>query len=88
MIPLLAEIERMLLREWDPIGVRDAPGAADEYDGYAFRLFIMLKSRASEDDVARYLDWAQSENMGLELTARHNRRIAVKIMALQAAGEE
>ena len=57
MIPLLADIERILLREWDPIGVRDVPGAEDEYDGYAFRIFTMLKSHAPEADVG--------ENMGL-----------------------
>jgi hypothetical protein len=80
MIPALAEIERILLREWDPIGVQHAPGAVDEYDGYAFRIFLMLKSKASEADVARYLDWAQSENMGLSPTADRNHAIAAKIM--------
>jgi hypothetical protein len=83
VITLLAEIERTLLREWDPIGVRDAPGAEDEYDAYAFRIFTMLKSQASEADVARYLGWAQHEHMELPLAADRNRAIAAKIMSLQ-----
>lgn len=83
MIPLLDDIKRILLREWDPIGVRDYPGAEDEYDSYAFRIFTGLKSRAIEDDVARYLDWAQTENMGLPLTADANRKIAARIVALE-----
>ncbi len=27
-------IRQVLLREWDPIGVRDVAEAQDEYDGY------------------------------------------------------
>jgi hypothetical protein len=29
-----AAIRRILMSEWDPIGVNDTPEAADEYDGY------------------------------------------------------
>lgn len=83
MIPALAEIERILLLDWDPIGVGDAPGAQDEYDGYALQIYIMLKSGASEADVARYLDWAQSEHMDLPLNSDRNRSIASRIMRTQ-----
>ena len=31
---LLDEIQKILLREWDPIGIQDIPEAQDEYDSY------------------------------------------------------
>jgi hypothetical protein len=83
MIARLEEIKRILLHEWDPIGVRDAAGAVDEYDRYAFRIFAT--GQPSADDIAFYLDWLQSEHMGLPLTAGHNRAIAVRIAGLRDA---
>ena len=85
MIPRLAEIQRILLHEWDPIGVADSPDAADEYDSYAFQIFTMLKSRAAEADIARYLDRVQSEHMALPPTPDHNRRIAAAVARLDGA---
>jgi hypothetical protein len=85
VIPALAEIQRILLREWDPIGVRDAPGAVDEYDRYAFDLYVALQSkpRPNTDDIAAYLDQLQTEHIGLDLTSEHNRRIAGMIAGLR-----
>ena len=84
MIPLLSEIQRTLLHEWDPIGVRDAPSASDEYDRYAFEIFVMLQGRtpASAHEIAACLNRIQSEHMGLDLTAAHNEEVAALIAAL------
>jgi hypothetical protein len=43
---LLAEIERVLLRAWDPIGIQDDPSAADEYDSYAAQIYLMMRGYA------------------------------------------
>ena len=84
MIPLLAEIQRILLREWDPIGVQDSPEAVDEYDSYAFQIFVMLQtpSRPSVQEIAAYLNGVQTEHMELNLTRDHNERVAGTIAAL------
>jgi hypothetical protein len=59
-------VREVLLRDWDPIGIRDADGPRDEYDEYAGRLTSMLLHDATDrEDLARYLIWAQSEQMGL-----------------------
>ena len=84
MIALLAEIERILLREWDPIGVQDFAGVSDEYDSYAFQIYVMLKARtpASVHEIAAYLNGVQTEHMGLALTASHNEAVAEAILRM------
>lgn len=84
VIPMLAEIERILLREWDPIGVDGIPEAADEYDRYAFGLYVMLHShpRPSIDEIEAYLGQVQTERMTLDLTPDLNHRAAAMIAAL------
>jgi hypothetical protein len=84
VIPLLAAIERILLQEWDPIGVAGIPEAADEYHSYAFELYVMLTSpaRSTIDQIEAYLARAQSERMGLDLTPDRNHRAAVRIANL------
>ena len=37
-------IRRLLMEEWDPIGVKGIPEAADEYDSYRGAVAGMLRS--------------------------------------------
>jgi hypothetical protein len=60
-----AAIRRILMSEWDPIGVNDTPEAADEYDGYIGSVLDLLNAKASSDDVAAYLRKVETERMGL-----------------------
>jgi hypothetical protein len=60
------EIRRVFLRAWDPIGVRNAPNAQDEYDGYIGRIYELLVGGAPDKEVIDYLFWAVHEHMGLE----------------------
>jgi hypothetical protein len=82
--PMLAEIGRILLREWDPIGVDGIPEAADEYDRYAIELYATLQSptRPSIHEIEAYLGRVQTERMALELTPERNHRAAVMIANL------
>lgn len=84
MIPELEALKRLLLHEWDPIGIRDCEGAQDEYDSYAFELFTMLSSGADVDQVASYLDGIEAEHMALRLRAERNRAVAVRAVAIHA----
>ena len=64
MISRLDEIRRILWEDWDPIGVNQS-GPNDEYDSYAFQVFAMLNEGSGETQVADYLKWAATGNMGL-----------------------
>lgn len=85
MTPALVEIQRLLLEEWDPIGVSGIPEAADEYDRYAFQLYAMLQAptRPSVQEIGAYLGRVQTEWIGLDLTPDKNHRVARKIAGLQ-----
>jgi hypothetical protein len=82
MMPELEEIKRLLWEEWDPIGVNETDCPDDEYDGYAFQVFSKLKGGTTLQDVEAYLEWAETENMGLSSSSGRNRLIAQKIIDL------
>ena len=59
-------IRKIMLTEWDPIGVSDISAAQDEYDVYADTVTGMLANQtASIDAIAQYLFEIATEHMGL-----------------------
>jgi len=80
-----ALIREVLMREWDPIGVRDTAKAQDEYDSYVEDIRVMLAhGGASTDDLAHRLAEIVVHEMGLELTNEHQRRCMATAKALIA----
>jgi hypothetical protein len=70
-----ARIREIFMREWDPIGVSDAPEAADEYDSYVAEAYVMLMDRrAAAEDLASYLFQIATQHMGLSATEDLARR--------------
>jgi hypothetical protein len=59
-----AAIARVLLQDWDPIGIQDVPEAQDEYDGYVGGVYRLLATGASPQEVAAHLSTIESEAMG------------------------
>jgi hypothetical protein len=62
-------IREILLREWDPIGVRDIPEAQDEYDGYVGGVYRLLANGASVEEIAAHLASIQRDSMGISSDA-------------------
>jgi hypothetical protein len=60
------EIRRVLLDDWDPIGIKDEPNAQDEYDGYIGRLYELLVENATDAELSNYLYWVAHDRMGFE----------------------
>lgn len=58
-------IREALLKEWDPIGVKDIPEAHGEYSGYVGELYELLTSGAAEKEIFEYLWRTETEQMGL-----------------------
>jgi hypothetical protein len=54
-------IRRILLEEWDPLGVGDNPNLADEYDSYIPEIAQLVSSGSSSDRVAQYLRQIESD---------------------------
>jgi hypothetical protein len=72
-------VRRLLLREWDPIGIYGV-GPEDEYDEYAVKLCAMLMDgEANEAELANFMFRAATEPMGLaagERLEERSRRVA------------
>jgi len=60
-----AEIGRILLKDWDPIGVADEPEAQDEYESYVYGVLTLLLGAASEDEIVEHLFLIETERMGM-----------------------
>jgi hypothetical protein len=65
-----ARIRDILMRDWDPIGVQNIPGAPeDEYDAYVHGVRALLaESQVSQEKIAAYLLDIQSRKMFLRVT--------------------
>jgi hypothetical protein len=63
-------IRRVLLDEWDPIGVRDDPDEQDAYDGYALAIYGLLARGATDEQLTEYLSDAAAIWMEREPVAK------------------
>lgn len=63
-------IRRVLMAEWDPIGVSDIPEAADEYDSYIGGVYELLEGGASEGDIGAYLREIEVERLEMVDSSR------------------
>jgi catechol 2,3-dioxygenase-like lactoylglutathione lyase family enzyme len=85
-------IHRILLKEWDPIGVADVPEAQDEYDQYINQVYGMLIRHEPKHKLRDFLWWAVTKNMGLIGNRRHTEQIVEHLLSvreeMQARGHE
>jgi hypothetical protein len=61
-----AQIGRVLLRSWDPVGVRGAPEDAKERDAYVGGVYRLLVDGARAPDISRHLVGIETEQLGFE----------------------
>ena len=59
-------VHRVLLHEWDPLGVADVPEAHDEYDTYVNGITSLLVRGEAKEKLIAYLWTVETENMGLD----------------------
>jgi hypothetical protein len=86
---LFAVIREVLIRDWDPLGLSDAPGAPDDYDNIAREVHAILTGpEASAERIAAFLRWAEREQMGLQRRPGEATAAAARIMALKGEGNE
>jgi len=76
-------IREALLRAWDPLGVADAPEAAEEYDAYVPAIYRMLNLRADAEQLADYLGRVQTEAMRLPASVDTLESVAEELLALK-----
>jgi hypothetical protein len=69
-----ADVRRILMDEWDPIGVRGIPEAADEYDSYVGVVGRLLREGADADALRAYLTDVRESRMGFGASAQAEAR--------------
>jgi hypothetical protein len=80
---LFARIREVLLKDWDPMGLSDAPGTPDDYDAVARELHALVTDRSTTvERVAAYLRWVEREQMGLQRRPGMATGAAERVMAL------
>ena len=80
---LFALIREVLIRDWDPMGLSDAPGTPDDYDAVARELHALVTDPATTAErVAAYLRWVEREQMGLQRRPGRATGTAERLMAL------
>jgi hypothetical protein len=76
-------IRRILLREWDPIGVADVQEAQDEYDSYVGRIHGILIRHEPRRKLVDHLWWIETDNMGLAGNRQRTEAIADRLLELR-----
>jgi hypothetical protein len=56
-------IRRILLNEWDPIGIRDTAECQDEYDRYIGGIYRLLARGATDLEIVDHLYQIESQQM-------------------------
>lgn len=60
-----SKIRRVLMGEWDPIGVNGVPEATDEYDRYIGGIYGLIQRQASDREISDHLRGLGIEKMGM-----------------------
>jgi hypothetical protein len=76
-------IRRILLREWDPIGVADIAEAQDEYDSYVGKIHGMLIRHEPRHKLVDHLRLIETDNMGLAGNRQRTEAIADRFLELR-----
>jgi hypothetical protein len=81
---LARQIRKVLMADWDPIGLSAIPGAPeDEYDAYVPAIERMLRQNATATDIADYLDRIVTETMELSAKSDASRKAADALVAIK-----
>jgi hypothetical protein len=75
-------IREILLRNWDPIGIRDVAEARDEYDTYIPGIYGRLIHRSPEQELFDHLWQIETEQMGLSGDRTKTQQAARKLLLL------
>jgi hypothetical protein len=62
------ELRELLMKYWDPIGVKGIPEASAEYDSYLGPLAEKLRKGTDAHGISEYLSEIQTERMELSTT--------------------
>ncbi|HEU0217901.1 MAG TPA: hypothetical protein VFQ90_14680 [Stellaceae bacterium] len=69
-------VAKVLLTEWDPIGIKDVPSVRNEYNSYVAGIVNIILSNRSESELAEHLVELETNEMGLRGERDRAERVA------------
>jgi hypothetical protein len=78
------ELRALLMEQWDPVGVRGEPAAADEYDSYLGVIGRLLREGASAESIAQHLATVEHDWMGFETSVGQLLPVGEQVIAWYA----
>ena len=78
-------IRKVLMVDWDPIGVRGVPQAIDEYDSYIGRIYRILVGNGAIDEIVDCLECIEREEICVSTSEQVRRRVAEKLSAFKVS---
>ena len=78
-------LDRLLFRQWDPIGVYGNDGLEDEYRAYLPGFWELVRLGSPDAEVVEYLAIIERDRIEFETSDEHRLDIARKAAALVAA---
>lgn len=75
-------IRLVLLVDWDPVGIFGIRQAEDEYDSYVEGVFELLRTGATDKQIAAHLLSLQSQHMGMSPHCSNLRQVTQKLRGL------
>jgi hypothetical protein len=80
-------IRKIFIEVWDPIRVMDDPEwPRDEYDGYIGRVFELLVTGGSDQEIIEYLLWA-TDRMGLDASRASLQTVTAALRTIEWNGK-
>jgi hypothetical protein len=74
------QIDEILWKDWDPIGVNDVSEARDEYHSYVWKVVDFKLKNVDSEVIAQYLFQIETGHMGLTGNLENCRRVSQIIM--------
>ena len=75
-------IEKILLHDWDPIGIAHEPRAQDEYRNYALEIATLFERGGNSRDMAELLLKIERDMMGLNGDTERADRVAQNLLSI------
>ncbi len=84
---IMTDIRRILIDDWDPIGIRGV-GPDDEYDSYIGGLYRLLTKNPNENEIVEHLYSIEKIQMGSTNQDREGlRTVAKKLLRVNLSFE-
>lgn len=79
---IILTIRKVLLQDWDPIGVGDNPNLIDEYDGYIGQILELLLKKPLVEEIVDLLKDIENKYLGVSSNINKLHDVAFKLISL------